>query len=206
MYKYFSAPSYEGNSEAIQEGVLLNENIGLRYIPHILTPEQCRHIISIAEGNFTQSGTINGTEDGHKSKDRTSYTYFLNKSHDSVISSIEQKVALMTGKDVECIEALQVVRYLPGQLYKQHHDWFEEEYREKIKNQRQYTFFIYLNDVEEGGETEFPLLDIKVNPREGAGVFWVNCKSFDKCYDLSLHRGNPPKSGVKYGLNVWIRF
>ena len=34
------------------------------------------------------------------------------------------------------------------------------------------TFFLYLSDVEEGGETHFPLLGISVKPKKGKALLW----------------------------------
>ena len=34
------------------------------------------------------------------------------------------------------------------------------------------TLFLYLNDVEEGGGTHFPLLDITVQPKKGSALLW----------------------------------
>lgn len=208
LYKIFSFSSNKNynKSDPLNDGLLLNDTIGLRYLPHFLTPYDCNHLITVAEGKFFKSGTIKGKDDTFQNEDRTSYSYYFEKSHDEVIRTIEERVSFLTGKSIDAIERLQIVRYQPGQQYKQHYDWFEDEYRDKIGGQRQYTFFVYLNDVYDGGETEFPNLGIKVKPKMGDAVFWVNCEKYNKCYDLSLHQGNPPSSGVKYGLNIWIRF
>ena len=34
------------------------------------------------------------------------------------------------------------------------------------------TFFLYLSDVEEGGETAFPMLGISVKPKKGKALLW----------------------------------
>ena len=55
---------------------------------------------------------------------------------------------------------------------------------------------IYLNDIEEGGETEFLYQQKKIKPRRGMGAIWPG--SF-----THLHRGNPPMS-TKYTLTGWF--
>ena len=57
-------------------------------------------------------------------------------------------------------------------------------------------WMIYLNDVEEGGETEFLYQQLKIKPRRNIAVIWPG--SF-----THLHRGNPPISGTKYILTGW---
>jgi hypothetical protein len=49
----------------------------------------------------------------------------------------------------------------PGQYYRVHHDYGVSQ-RKLACGPRILTFFLYLSDVEEGGETNFPRIDIKV--------------------------------------------
>ena len=60
-------------------------------------------------------------------------------------------------------DALQVLRYEPGEWYKPHTDYFDEKgfdgHDPTVNNgtNRFATVFVYLSDVEEGGHTVFPL-------------------------------------------------
>jgi hypothetical protein len=58
---------------------------------------------------------------------------------------------------------------------------------------------LYLNDVEEGGETEFLYYPKRVKPKTGTFVLWP--ASF-----THTHRGNPPISNTKYIVTGWIEF
>jgi len=60
-------------------------------------------------------------------------------------------------------------------------------------------YILYLNDVEEGGETEFLYLSKRVRPKKGRLVI------FPPNYPWA-HRGNPPLSGVKYIMTGWTEF
>jgi hypothetical protein len=62
---------------------------------------------------------------------------------------------------------------------------------------RRITFIIYLNDVDDGGETEFIYQKKKIKPKQGRMVI------FPACY-THTHRGNPVYSGVKYVLTGWL--
>jgi len=64
-------------------------------------------------------------------------------------------------------------------------------------NNRTLAWMIYLNDVEEGGETEFLYQQLKIKPKRNTFVIWSG--SF-----THLHRGNPPISGTKYILTGWF--
>jgi hypothetical protein len=58
---------------------------------------------------------------------------------------------------------------------------------------------LYLNDVEEGGETEFLYYPKRVKPKAGTLVLWPAGLTH-------THRGNPPISNTKYIVTGWIEF
>ena len=57
-------------------------------------------------------------------------------------------------------------------------------------------WMVYLNDVPEGGETEWLYQQVKIKPTANTLVIWPG--SF-----THLHRGNPPMS-TKYVLTGWF--
>jgi hypothetical protein len=65
------------------------------------------------------------------------------------------------------------------------------------KTHRVVTYLWYLNDVEEGGETEFFGGDFKVKPEAGKLIFFPSFWCFP-------HRGNKPKSSHKYIITGWL--
>ena len=59
-------------------------------------------------------------------------------------------------------ETFQVLRYEVGQKYEMHHDNGVQWMADKLASgPRMLTFFLYLSDVDEGGETVFPALGIR---------------------------------------------
>lgn len=60
-------------------------------------------------------------------------------------------------------------------------------------------YLMYLNDVEEGGETEFLYLSKRIAPKKGRLLI------FPPNYPWA-HRGNPPLSGDKYIMTGWTEF
>lgn len=68
------------------------------------------------------------------------------------------------------------------------------------------TLFLYLNDVEEGGGTHFPLLDITIQPKKGNAVIWPSVlddkpETKDPRTD---HEALPVINGIKYvSTSVW---
>jgi len=57
----------------------------------------------------------------------------------------------------------------------------------------------YLNDVQDGGETRFPQLDLKVEARCGRLLMFPP-------YWMYQHEGLPPRSGEKYILSTYLLF
>ena len=58
-------------------------------------------------------------------------------------------------------------------------------------------WMVYLNDVEEGGETEFLHQSLRIQPKKGMGVIWPGGYTH-------IHRGNSPLKDVKYILTGWF--
>ena len=65
---------------------------------------------------------------------------------------------------------------------------------------------MYLNDVDKGGETYFPLLNISVKPKKGTAILWPNVLSNNVLgrQDLTHHGAAPPINCTKKGVNVWV--
>jgi prolyl 4-hydroxylase len=183
-----------------------------------LNTEEINTILELSKHLFNPSTTVvNGEQiisDG-----RTSKTAFITENGQTnvnsssktwkIIERILKRVCYLTGCDRNQIEGLMVVKYDKGQEYYNHHDYFKPEDIELMKDggQRIATFFCYLNSLNdnEGGETEFPEIGVKVKPSKGTAVFWWDVDKKGKVLDKTLHRGNPVNDGVKYGLNIWIR-
>ena len=89
---------------------------------------------------------------------------------------------------------LKIQKTLPKEGY---HIW-HIEYGPGYENEpRAFVYTIYLNDVEEGGETEFLHFSKRVKPKTGRIVIWPAGFPY-------VHRGNPPLSGEKYILTSWM--
>ena len=101
---------------------------------------------------------------------------------------------------------LQEVHFLPVKIQKTlpsqgFHVWHVERYPTSYRMYelgcRALVYTIYLNDVEEGGETEFLIHKRRVKSKKGrVSIFPANFPY--------LHRGNPPLSGEKYIITSWL--
>jgi prolyl 4-hydroxylase len=193
----------------IQYFIKFNINKIYEY-PNILTDEQCSEIISLATPLIRPSTVISdGGEDKPDTRFRTSHNTFLPRTH-KVVQDIYKKLSNIIDIDTDHFEQLQVVRYEPGQEYKAHWDacWEDHKCVEFMKQggQRYATFLLYLNDDFTGGETEFPLRNIKVKPEKRKAALFFNLEKDNKTkLEKSFHAGLPPNTGIKWLCNVWVR-
>ena len=74
-------------------------------------------------------------------------------------------------------EHLTVLRYEPGQEYRPHRDYRPPSSIERDRPEagnRLRTICVYLNHVEAGGETEFPIAGAQISPQPGRAVIFDN--------------------------------
>jgi len=107
----------------------------------------------------------------------------------------------ITGVPEPNAEYLQLLRYEKDQFYHVHNDFIPHQLQRPC-GVRILTFYIYLSDVEEGGETSFPLLNVTVAPKAGRAVLWPSVLN-DKPNEMEHrtdHIALPVKKGVKVRL------
>ena len=147
---------------------------------------------------------------GEATAGRTSHNCRVSSSHPIVRAAI-QRAAYLCGLEPSHAEPAQVVRYLPSQEYKPHHDWFDpahpESFRAKTERggQRAVTCLAYLAEPTRGGRTYFPKLRVGFEPRVGDAVTWWNVDEDGKEDFKTLHAGEPVEAGAKWALNLWLR-
>lgn len=174
----------------------------------VLTPEECKYIMDAATPLFSPSVVVGSPNTPHPT--RTSQTAWISKN-DPVARKVFDKVLEATGKSIDNCEDLQVVKYEPGNFYKNHHDSCCDEGQscidfEKDGGQRVATLLVYLNSDFTDGETHFPNLDLKLKAKPGSAIlFWPLGKNDCRCHPKALHAGLPISSGVKYVCNAWVR-
>ena len=89
---------------------------------------------------------------------------------------------------------LKIQKTLPTEGY---HLWHTEWGPTEEALKRALAFSVYLNEVEEGGETEFLHFSKRVKSKTGRIVIWPAAFPY-------IHRGNPPLAGEKYILTSWL--
>ena len=125
----------------------------------------------------------------------------------ALISDISERICKLVHIHVSNQEALHVVHYGIGGKYEPHFDACKTDCdRMNDKAGHRYiTVLIYLNDVEEGGETRFPKLGRSVKPRKGKAVIFNHVSlETNQIIPEAEHGGDPVLNGDKWIANKWI--
>jgi hypothetical protein len=186
------------------------------------TKEETQNVSSICndDSSISKGTAIDTTKgkkkSGHKRKKRrrktmvddshrTSTFYSFRKLHDTKITALEQRIASILGCWVHQIEALQLVRYVPGQFFGIHHDLGNLLEDDSVQlppkklgcKRRLVTIFCYLNTLRdgEGGCTYFPKCGhLRVKPKRGRAVLWCNITPDGRADPRTIHAGEAVKS------------
>lgn len=174
-------------------------------VPNLFTEKECQFVINTIDHFLIPSEVTYGN-----SNYRTSRTCHLPDVNPELVSILDQYLSLVLGVYQEYSEPIQGQRYDPGQYFKEHNDWFDpdtEEYIEhcEIGGQRTWTVMVYLNDVQEGGETYFPLLGHTFKPERGKALMWNNLYADGTPNEDVLHEALPVIKGRKYIITKWYR-
>lgn len=182
------------------------EDAGIYYHPDFLDAGQCARLVAMIDVNRRPSTLLSEAAD----KDfRTSDSCDMDR-WSSDVRPIDESIADLLGIDPVHGETMQGQRYAVGQQFRAHHDYFNESQpywprMQETGGQRTWTAMIFLNAVEEGGATWFPLAGIRVSPRPGLLLAWNNMKPDGAPNETTLHEGMPVIAGTKYIVTKWFR-
>ena len=182
-------------------------NMPLYKIDSFLEDELCNLLISQTNESMVPSPVV-GSGNGVVNSNRTSSTVYLRREDTPTITN---RICKLLKKDLNTLELPQVGRYLATQEYKAHYDAFDldtEDGRRFASNggQRVCTVLIYINDVEKGGETYFPKLNLKIKPKKGTALLFFPATLNGKLDENALHSAEPAMlNNEKYVCQIWIR-
>lgn len=107
-----------------------------------------------------------------------------------------KKYGIMTALNSHKVSpTVRLQKYTPSQGY---HVWHCDA-DSNIRSRRIIVITLYLNTVEDGGETEFLYQNVRVPPVTGTLVLFPGGWTH-------THRGNPPLKGIKYILTSWLEY
>ncbi len=127
---------------------------------------------------------------------------------DVFLRLMQSRMCAQAAVSPACAEHLVVLRYLPGEEYRPHRDYLSAAALSANRpeaGQRMRTICVYLNEVDAGGETEFSLLNLRIEPRIGRAVVFDNLDQQGGPDANSLHAGLPVIAGEKWLATLWLR-
>ncbi len=167
---------------------------------NIVTDAECEELIRLSKDRLNRS-KIGAQHEVNNI--RTSSSTFL-PDDDITAARIEKRIAQIMNVPVEHGEGLHILNYKQGQEYKAHYDYFKSKVK-TVNNPRISTLVLYLNDVEEGGETYFPKMNLSVSPHKGMGVYFEYFYSNPVINERTLHGGYPVTAREKWAATMWVR-
>lgn len=169
--------------------------------PGLFSTVECKYLAMVAapwleKARVTMDG---GTQfEGMRDADSSAISHL---TEDLVIQRINRCIAAATGTCATWGEPLNILRYNVGQQYRAHHDGRGSG----DGTTRIMTALIWLNEQFEGGETEFPNLNIRVRGGVGDMLVFRNVYGDGSQDDRLIHAGLPVSNGVKWMASRWIR-
>jgi|TARA_R110000796_G_scaffold184760_1_gene301309 hypothetical protein len=179
-----------------------------------ITPKECKGLIKVFEDYSKFNKILNRRQcniDWHIAKDeqffyhsenvnlhwssfkQTVFNFDIAFKHYLVNTGAEYMLSNKTPTEYFFTQ-LKIQKTKPTEGY---HVWHQEQGSTYETLPRAFAWTVYLNDINEGGETEFLHFSKRVKPKTGRIVIWPAGFPY-------FHRGNPPLKGEKYILTSWM--
>jgi len=179
----------------------------IKTYPKIFSKEECAGLIEWFEILDENKQLVQTKLEGHREFDEVNLNDFreqtlkmqldVYKRFDDILERYKQDVNVHEKAlpEKSAWEEIRIKRYRAGRgNFLDHVD-----VGDYISARRFLVFFVYLNNVDFGGETEFPTFDLQVSPECGTILIFPATWTF-------LHRGNTPISNDKYILGSYKHY
>ncbi|XP_064639928.1 prolyl 4-hydroxylase subunit alpha-2-like [Lineus longissimus] len=188
----------------------------------VISDNEIEQVKNIAKRTMTKStlAVPQGTGNTLNTNIRVSETSWIDDSR-RVIARISRRVQEITGLSTKLAdvaphaEQMQVLNYGIGGMYQPRHDYLNSDPRRNRPKEDPYflngagdriaTWMFYGSDVDVGGNTVFPLLNVTVPVTKGSAVFWPNMYLNGTVDWRTLHAECPVAIGSKWVMNKWLR-
>jgi len=198
-------------------------------IENFLKPRESDHMIGRGGNVFKSGVSLKDVDKGKQAKEwRTSSQQWLTTDGDTVLYDVDARIQNLTRIPILHAEHIQLLRYDVDEHYSAHHDFFNpfdyardegvQAMTQRGASNRLATVFMYLSDVEEGGETNFPraggqpgpsdYFDCSMGyssfPKKNKVIIFYSLKPDGEMDQYSLHGGCDVKKGRKWSANFWL--
>lgn len=147
--------------------------------------------VNSANYNSIDLHTLINLEDGKKFLDILIY-----ELNTHIYPIYSEKYSILNSLKKHNLDSLQIQKTSPGEGY---HSWHCEHDGDINFKERILSWILYLNDVCDGGETEFLYQSLRIKPSRGTFILFP-------AFFTHTHRGNPPLKESKYIVTGWINF
>jgi len=162
-----------------KSGFTMNRNQSQDRPPHEIADQQL----------FLHASTVLKLGCGHLVRN------FLDKFWEAAYPAYSNHFSILKESDSHKIHYIKLQKTRPGEGY---HLWHHES-SQRSNADRILFFIVYLNSIEDGGETEFLYYRKRIKPVAGKLLM---CPG----YFTHTHRGNPPLNEDKYILTGWVEY
>lgn len=173
----------------------------------VISDEEIATVKKLAQPKF-QRATVQKRETGERevSTFRIAKSSWLKNEEHEYVLKIDRRIGDITGLDMATAEDLQVCNYGIGGHYEPHYDYARkgEVQKDFGWGNRIATWLFYMSDVEAGGATVFPKLNLSLWPKKGSAAFWYNLDPNGEGNDFTQHAACPVLTGSKWVSNKWI--
>lgn len=190
---------------------MIDDYNGIEEYPNVFEKEYCDEVIRhfeimsenqgvFAVNNFKQNQDTRVIFDWAHNQNVYHYDYnlcryFYQKLHEVYTTLYMEKYQMLKNSEQHSPKGMSVQRTGPHQGY---HAWHQES-ANIGSSVRVINYMLYLNDVEEGGETEFLYQGVRLKPEAGKLVIFPTNYMYP-------HRGNPIYKGKKYIITGWYTY
>ena len=123
------------------------------------------------------------------------YKQFVDTFWQTAYAAYAKEYGVIVTADTQSIFSCKIQKTKLGEGF---HNWHFDNASKLVCN-RFLVFILYLNDVDDGGETEFLYYSRRVKPQKGTLLVFPSSLTH-------THRGNPPLTNSKYILTGWVEF
>ena len=166
-------------------------------VESLLSPDECAHLIELAEQHGFEAAGIRTTSDSQKAMPHVRNNERVVFESPEWVELLWQRLSTIDLPELDGEIAvglprpLRFYKYHPGQRFRMHKDgpWIEDGLSSKL------TLLIYLNDGFVGGDTAFR--DVRVVPKAGDALLFIHD---------TWHEGSAVESGIKYALRSDVMY
>lgn len=191
----------DGDPVRVPDGEPLSASPEVTLFRQLFSAAECEYLRNAAEPGYTPSVVFDDqrrlVRDTIRTSDGSTFHWLI---ENPAVHALNRRLAGVSGTAYEQGEALQILRYRPGQQYRPHLD-----FTPAADNVRVLTALVYLNDGYEGGETRFLKAGLDVKGRRGDAIVFRNALPGRRPDPSSEHAGMPVTKGTKYLASRWIR-